>query len=136
MRELPALAFEGAIVDQQTFLDGTREFTVEAASEGVESGPWELTLTFRWPKEEDVGLDEGDLTLTAPGGDAIFATLQAGMAESTIDDETAAEVTQVDLRFGVGSGEGAYAGATGEVLLFGTLTGEEVRLAATLLLEG
>jgi hypothetical protein len=135
MRELPALAFEGAVVDQQTFLDGTREFTVDAASEASDGAPWELTLTFRWPKEEDAQLNEGDLTLTAPDGGALYATLRSGTAESVIDDETDAEVTQVDLRFGVGSGEGAYAGAAGEVRLFGTLAGEEARLAATVMLE-
>ena len=129
---LPVIELEGAIVDEQAFLDGTREFTVEAGEtpEGTPA-PWELTLTFRWPKEPDAALDEGDLTLNGPDGAAIYATLRSGSAALGVDEDTGDDLVRLDLSFEVGSAEGAVAGVAA-VRLHGTLTGQSARLTAEL----
>jgi hypothetical protein len=129
---LPVIELAGAVVDEQAFLDGTREITVAAG--GTREGPaapWELTLTFRRPKEPDAVLNEGDLTLTGPDGAAIYATLRSGSAAPGFDEDTGDELVRLDLSFEVGSAEGAAADVAA-VRLHGTLTGQNARLTAEL----
>ena len=137
MRDEITLEFAGAVVDEQAYLDGTREYAIEAESEGSAdaAAPWRLTLTFRWPKEEDAALEEGDLTLIDPTGSDLYAALRAGTAASVFDEETGAEAVQLDLRFEVNSGEGSLAAGSGVVHLAGTLRVDEARLTARLSVE-
>jgi len=126
------IELEGAVVDEQTFLDGTREFTVDAAeSTAGDATPWQLTLTFRWPKEAEDALDEGDLTLTGPDDAAIYATLRAGAVAPRLDEDTGDELVRLDLAFEAGAAEGAATNIAA-VRLFGTLSGQTARLTAIL----
>jgi hypothetical protein len=127
------LVMEGEVVDQQTFLDGTREFTIEAASVGpADAGGWLLTLSFRWLTEIDASVEEGDLSLTDAEGSGVYAAVTEGSAETAFDDEIADEVTLLRLRADVRSGEGGFAGWSGAVQVSGRLAGGEVRLEAAL----
>jgi hypothetical protein len=121
---------EGSVVDEQTFLDGTRELTVDAAeTPSGAAAPWTLTLTCRWPKEPEAALDEGDLSLTRGDAAAIYATLRSGSLEPEHDEDTGDELVRVDLTFAAGSTEGAAADVTA-VRLRGVLIGETARLTA------
>jgi hypothetical protein len=125
------LEFVGEIVDQQAFLDGTREYAIEAETASDGGAPWRLTLSFRWPKEMDAALEEGDLSLADPEGSAVYGTLRDGSAEAVFDEDTADELVRIDLCFEVRSGEGAYAEQRSSVRAEGTLVGGEVRLAVS-----
>ena len=126
------LVFAGEVVDQQTFLDGTREFTIEAQSDDAagDVGDWLLTLSFRWLAEIDASVAEGDLSLTGPDGAGVYAALTEGAAETAYDEDSAEDVTSLRLTAEVRSGEGGYADWTGTVQLSGRLTGGQVRLEA------
>ena len=128
------LDFEGAVVDEQAYLDGTREYTIDAEGPPGTAAPWRLTLSFRWPKESDAPLEEGDLTLADPDGSELYAALRGGTAESAFDEETEAASVRFDLTFEIGSGEGTYAGSSGDARVLGTLLGEEARLTLELAL--
>jgi hypothetical protein len=123
-----SLRVEGEVVDQQTYLDGTREFTVEASGPPDADAPWQVTLTFRWPKEEG-GPDEGDLTLTDAAGASLYGTLTGGSTEDAYDEDTASEVVRLALDFELRSGDGAFAGYSGSARVSGDLAGERVELA-------
>lgn len=112
--------FDGVIIEQQTFLDGMREITVDAAAV---DGPWRMTVMVRWPQAAEAGPDEGDLTLVGPGGDELNASLRQGRIELDVDDDTGDEVIRFDLTFQAGAGERT-------VRLRGTLTGETARFSA------
>lgn len=120
---------DGEIVDRQTFLDGTREFTIEAQS-APEPGEavWLTTLSFRWLAEIDASIEEGDLSLTGPDGDGVYAAITEGEAESVFDEDIADEVTMLSLRGEVRSGEGQYAAWRGTIRVTGRIAGEEVHL--------
>lgn len=127
------LVMEGEVVDQQTFLDGTREFTIEAGSVGPgAAGGWLLTLSFRWLAEIDASVEEGDLSLTDAEGSGVYAAITRGSAETVFDDEVADEVTLLRLEADVRSGEGRFADWGGTVRVEGRLAGGEVRLEAAL----
>lgn len=122
--------FDGVIVDRQTLLDGTRELTIEAEGDvgGAETA-WQLTLSFRWPKEPDAELEEGDLALVRPDGTELLASLSGGTAETTFDDETEDERVRLDLRFAVQPGEESNATGPGTVRVAGELSAEEAQLS-------
>ena len=120
------LIFAGVITDQQTFLDGTREFALAAATE--DGSNWQLTLTFRWPKDAAGGPDEGDLTLVDASGGELFATLATGVARESTDDDLGADLIRIDLSFTVASAEGTLAGSPGAVRVTGTLIGDDAHL--------
>jgi hypothetical protein len=127
-----ALAFVGEVVDQQTFLDGTREFMIEAQSDsGVgDAGEWLLTLSFRWLAEIDATVEEGDLSLTGPDGAGVFAALSEGAAEMVYDEDSAEDVTQLHLTAEVRSGEGRLTDWTGVIRLSGRIIGGQAYLEA------
>jgi hypothetical protein len=127
-----ALTFAGEVVDQQTFLDGTREFTIEAQSDTAtgDAGAWLLTLSFRWLAEIDASVEEGDLSLTGSDGAGVYATVTEGAAEMTYDEDSAEDVTTLRLTAEVRCGEGRYADWTGVIRLSGRLTGGQARLEA------
>jgi len=118
-----ALTFVGEVVDQQTFLDGTREFMIEAQSDAgvVDAGAWLLTLSLRWLAEIDATVEEGDLSLTGPDSDGVFAALREGAVEMVYDEDSAEDVTQLHLTAEVRSGEGRLAGWTGTIRLSGRI---------------
>jgi hypothetical protein len=123
-------AFTGEVIDQQTFLDGTREFTIEAQSDTMPggAGAWLLTLSFRWLAEIDATVEEGDLSLTGPDGAGVFATLTEGAAETIYDEDSAEDVTQLHLTAEVRSGEGRLTDWTGTILVSGRITGAQAYL--------
>jgi hypothetical protein len=127
-----ALTLVGEVVDQQTFLDGTREYMIEAQSDSgpAGAGEWLLTLSFRWLAEIDATVEEGDLSLTGPDGAGLFATLTKGAAEMVYDEDSAEEVTQLHLTAEVRSGEGRLSDRTGEIRLSGRITGGQAHLEA------
>jgi hypothetical protein len=126
------LTFAGEIVDQQTFLDGTREFMIEARSAppSGETAPWLLTLSFRWVAEIDAAVEEGDLSLTGPDGGGIYAAVIEGSAENIFDEDSAEDVTMIRLTAEVRSGEGVYADWSGTIDIAGRLTGGQAHLEA------
>lgn len=126
------LTFAGEIVDQQTFLDGTREFMIEAQSvpPSGETEPWLLTLSFRWVAEIDAAVEEGDLSLTGPDGAGIYAAVIEGSAENIFDEDSAEDVTMIRLTAEVRSGEGIYADWGGRIDIAGRLTGGQAHLEA------
>jgi hypothetical protein len=132
-----AQVFVGDVVDQQTFLDGTREFTIEAQSDSGagDTGEWLLTLSFRWLAEIDSTVEEGDLSLTGPDGAGVYATLTEGAAEMLYDEDNAEDITTLRLTAEVRSGEGQYADWTGTIRLSGRLTGTQARLEARTVLS-
>src|SRR3712207_5505316 len=93
-----SLEVEGEVVDRQTFLDGTRELELAGAGRTEDGGAWQLTLSFRWPKEAG-GPDEGDLTLTDAAGSSLFGALGEGAAAEAYDEETASEGVRPLLAF-------------------------------------
>lgn len=123
-------AFTGEVIDQQTFLDGTREFTIEAQSVTTAGGAdeWLITLSFRWLAEIDATVGEGDLSLTGPDGAGVFAALTEGAAETIYDEDSAEDVTQLHLTAEVRSGEGRLTGWTGTILLNGRIIGAQAYL--------
>ena len=121
------LIFEGSIVDSAAYLDGTREFVIEAESADGTGEPWRLTVSFRWPKEHDTPLSEGDLTLSAPDGGELVAVLQSGSAEEELDEDTGGESIQLALVFRAMSGEGSLADVA-DASVTGALTGEDAQL--------
>ena len=124
------IEFTGEVVEEQAFLDGTREFTIEAEEVGAAGdAAWHLSLTFRWPKETEIGLEEGELSATR-GGDALYATLGEGTAETVFDEDAADEVVRFSLTFEASSGEAAFAGVTGTAHLSGEIAGTQARLTA------
>jgi hypothetical protein len=127
-----SLAFAGEVVDQQTFLDGTREFTIEAQSEprAGEAEAWLLTLSFRWVAGIDATVEEGDLSLTGEDGAGVYAALTEGSAEIVYDEDSAEDVTVLRLHAEVRSGEGGYANWTGAIDLSGRLAGDQAYLTA------
>ena len=122
-----SLTFEGSVVDSAAYLDGTREFVIEAESSDGTAEPWRLTVSFRWPKEHDTPLNEGDLTLSAPDGGEIVAGLQSGTAGEELDEDTGGESIQLALVYCAMSGEGSLADVT-IVSVTGVLTGEDTQL--------
>jgi hypothetical protein len=124
------VVFEAAVLDQEAYLDGVREYTIEGAS-APGHGDWRLTLTFRRPKEPDEPLDEADLTLSSSDDDHLFATLGDGRATAALDDETG-ETIELAIEFNISAGEGRYAGASGTVTLTGEVTGATATLTATI----
>ncbi|MGE0542067.1 MAG: hypothetical protein AB7R89_17990 [Dehalococcoidia bacterium] len=126
------LGFLGEVVDQQTFLDGTREFMIEARSDAAAegAGEWLLTLSFRWLAEIDASVEEGDLSLTGADGAGLYAALIDGAAELIYDEDSAEDVTLLRLTAAVRSGEGRYADWTGSIRVSGRLAGGHARLEA------
>lgn len=125
--------FTGVIVDRQSFLDGSRVFTIDA--EGQPSLGWRLTLTFRWPVvSEDV--DEGDLTLFVPDGGEIYGTLAGGTAAEITDEMGESAAARFDLDFAVSGGDGLYEQASGRLWVTGTITGEGTGTGGSLEGEG
>jgi hypothetical protein len=122
-----SLTMDGEVVDLQTYLDGTREYTVEASGPPDAAAPWRVTLTFRWPKEEG-GPDEGDLSLTDAEGASLYGSLSGGSADDAYDEDTASEVVRLALHFAIRSGDGAFAGYTGNARVTGDLAGESAAL--------
>jgi hypothetical protein len=127
-----SIAFVGEVVDQQTFLDGTREFMIEAQSEARagDAGEWLLTLSFRWMAEIDATVEEGDLSLTGRDGAGVFAALTEGAAEMVYDEDSAEDVTQLHLTAQIRSGEGRLAESTGVIRLSGRIIGGQAYLEA------
>ena len=124
---MESLTFEGSIVDSAAYLDGTREFVIEAESPDETGEPWHLTVSFRWPKEHDTPLNEGGLTLSAPDGGELVAVLQSGTAVEELEEDTGGESIQLALVFRAMSGEGSLADAT-IASVTGALTGEDAQL--------
>ncbi len=129
------IEFTGEVVDEQALLDGTRELTVEAAGSVADAdADWQLSLSFRWPKEMEADLEEGELSLTTDDA-AVYATLREGTVTEVLDEDTADEVVRLALTFEVSSGEGKLSGAAGTVGLSGEIVGTQIRLAALLDLD-
>ena len=126
-----SLHVEGEVVDQQTYLDGTREFSLEGAGRTDAEGSWQLTLSFRWPKEEG-GPDEGDLTLTDAGGSSLFGALREGAAEDVYDEDTASDLLRLSLEFEIRAGDHAFAGYTGTAHLAGQVCGGRALLTVAI----
>lgn len=124
---MASLTFEGSVVDSAAYLDGTREFVIEAESSNGAGEPWRLTVSFRWPKEHDTPLKEGDLTLSAPDGGELVATLKTGTAVEELDEDTGGESIQLALVFRAVSGEGSLADVT-IASVTGALIGEDAQL--------
>jgi hypothetical protein len=113
--------FAGVITDRQSFLDGGRVYTIEA--EDQPSIGWRMMLTMRWPMESGE-VEEGDLSVTEPGGAELLGTLAGGTAEEITDEDGNPNAARLDLRFDVTGGEAGFAGASGSVLVHGTIAGE------------
>jgi hypothetical protein len=125
--------FAGVIVDRQSFLDGSRVFTIEA--EDRPSQGWRLMLTFRWPVvSEDV--DEGDLTLVVPDGGEIYGTLAGGTATEITNEVEESTAARFDLDFAVSGGDGPYEQVSGRLRVTGTIAGEGVGTGGSLEGEG
>ncbi|MGH2585762.1 MAG: DNA polymerase, partial [Dehalococcoidia bacterium] len=124
-----SLDFVGKIVVEQTLPNGTREYMIEAETASGGDEPWRLALSFRWPREMDAELEEGDFSLAGPSGSAVNGALRDGSAEAVFDEETADKLVRIDLRFELRSGEGAYVDRRGAVRVGGALVGDEARLA-------
>jgi hypothetical protein len=114
--------FVGAIVERQSFLDGSRVFTIEG--EDQPSVGWRVSFTFRWPvATEDV--DEGDLTLVLPDNGEIYGSLTGGTAAEVTDELGETNAARFELDFGVTGGDGPYERVSGRLRVTGTIAGEE-----------
>lgn len=123
------LSFDGAVVDRQSYLDGTRELAIEgeAAQQGP-AEPWLLTLTLRWPKDE--APDEGDLAITGPDSAALYGGLESGTVDEALDD-AGDSVLELALTFTIASAEGSFGGLSGTVRVTGTIVGDGASLVVT-----
>jgi hypothetical protein len=127
------VTFVGAIVERQSFLDGSRVFTIEG--EDQPSLGWRVSLTFRWPvAAEDV--DEGDLTLVLPDGGEIYGSLTGGTAAEVTDELGETNAARFELDFGVTGGDGPYARVSGRLHVRGTIAGEGAGTAGSFEGEG
>jgi hypothetical protein len=125
--------FAGLIVDRQSFLDGSRIFTIEG--EDQPSVGWRLSLTFRWPvASEDV--DEGDLTLVLPDGGEIYGSLIGGRAAEITEELGDTNAARFDLDFGVTGGDGPYERVSGRLHVTGAIAGGGVGADIPLADEG
>jgi hypothetical protein len=113
--------FVGVITDRQSFLDGARQFMIEAEDQPATG--WQMALAMRWPLETEQ-VEEGDLTLRDPSGAELTGSLMEGRASEFTDEDGNVNAVRVDLRFEVTGGEGGYAGASGSVRVHGTIAGE------------
>jgi hypothetical protein len=127
---MSVLEFEGAVVDSAAYLDGTREYMIEAEAPAA-GEPWRLTLSFRWPKDHDTPLEEGDLTVSGGAGAELLAALRDGTAAEMEDEDTGAESVELALSFTVSSAEGPLVGVE-RATLRGTVLGEDARLVLEL----
>lgn len=116
-----SINFAGVVVERQSFLDGSRVFTIEGADQPALG--WRVSLTFRWPVASEA-VDEGDLTLVLPDGGEIYGSLSGGTAAEITDEMGEANAARFDLDFTVTGGEGAYDLASGRLRMTGTIAGE------------
>jgi hypothetical protein len=132
-----ALRFDGEIVDQQAFLDGTWEYTIEAETTSEdERAPWRLSLSFRWLKGLEHAVAEADCALTDPDGASLYAELDEGSAETAFDEEAGDDATLVQMELSVRSGEGTYADSSGAIHLLGRLIGGRAQFGTVVRLVG
>lgn len=123
------LTFDCAVIDTQSYLDGTRELTLEGeTSGGTADVPWQMTLTLRWPKDE--APDDGDLSLTRADGAALYAGLRQGTVSERAD-ESGDTLLELTLAFDVASAEGSLVGTGGGVKISGTIAGSDATLVVT-----
>lgn len=115
------ISFAGVIAERQSFLDGARQFTIEAEDQPPMG--WRMTLALRWPLETEQ-VEEGDLTLIDPTGAELSGSLIEGHAAEITDEDGNVNAARVDLRYEVTGGEGGYANAAGSVHVYGTIAGE------------
>jgi hypothetical protein len=122
------LTFDCAVVDDQSFLDGTRELTLEG--EASEPGPRRpgSHATLRWPKDE--APDEGDLAVTGAEDATLYAGLEGGTIEEGTDD-AGDSVLELALSFTIASAEGSLAGLSGSARVDGTIVGGGASLVVT-----
>ena len=128
------LDFVAELTDDQRLLNGTRSVALEGEVVGG-SEVWTLVLSFVQPKEAGAPIEEGDLTISGPGGD-LFAGLAGGRCEAEIDEASGAEREALRLDLFVEGGEGVFDGARGTVRLLGALSGGEATLRTEIALEG
>ena len=88
-----ALELEGEVVEQQSFLNGTRYLLIEAEGEG-----WNAQLSLTLPREEGASLREADLALSADGR-AWQGVAASGEHHTTWDDAIDAQILDVQVRF-------------------------------------
>ncbi len=125
--------FAGVIVERQSFLDGSRVFTIEG--EDQPSLGWRISLTFRWPVASET-VDEGDLTLIVPDGGEMYGSLEGGTAAEITDELGEANAARFDLDFATAGGEGPYESVSGRLRVTGTIAGEGAGTGGSLEGEG
>lgn len=87
------IAFDGEVVERQSYLNGTLYLLIEAASDAG----WSATLAVTLPKEEGEPVEEGDLALTS-GARAWYGLIVAGSHHHRWDESLDAPYTEIDVR--------------------------------------
>jgi hypothetical protein len=90
-------AFRGDVLERQSFLNGTRSYTI--AGEGtLGEQAWSFSLALTLPREAGEPLSEGDLALEIAGL-SWDADVADGTYEEVADDASDAPVISVRCRF-------------------------------------
>jgi hypothetical protein len=103
------LELEGEVVEQQSYLNGTRYLLIAAESE-----PWSAQLSLTLPREEGEPLREGDLSLDSVER-AWQGVAASGEHRSAWDDSVEASVLNAEVRFVRAEDEQAGTGWDGVV---------------------
>ena len=112
------IEFTGDVVEWQELLNGSCTAAIEGASA---DGAWTLVGGVTWNIGLRESTGEGDLTLTASGGDELFGTLVAGDV-SEIEGAVGDADHTMRLRYDIDGGSGRYESATGAATAEGTLS--------------
>ncbi|HLZ71127.1 MAG TPA: hypothetical protein VKV26_14595 [Dehalococcoidia bacterium] len=89
--------FDGDVVERQSFLNGTRAYTIAGADEAG-AGAWSFSLTLTLPREQGEALREGDLSLELAGA-TWDADIAGGDFHEVVDETTGAAITTAHCRF-------------------------------------
>jgi hypothetical protein len=100
------IEFLGAIVERQELLNGTQSITFEGRSA---DDAWSVSGMVAWSRGLIDFVGEGDLTLSTPESDELYAIAMSVEAE----DAEAGGSREVRAHYEVDGGTGAYEGATG-----------------------
>jgi hypothetical protein len=117
----------GDVVERQELLNRTQIVTLEGAGDG-----WTFVGDLSWKLGPEGRAAEGDITLTSPAKDELFASLSGGTARETTAGAEADHLLALDYE--IEGGNGAYDQAHGSLALKGSLQGDafSARLSVTI----
>ncbi len=94
---MPVYSFGGDVVERQSFLNGTRAYTIAGAGV-LGNDAWSYSLSVTLPREQGEPLTEGDFSLELAGR-TWDADLGGGDFREVMDEASAVAITSVRCRF-------------------------------------